>query len=73
MMLTLEKFTETFHCKAAICNLQWLHPRCYMDEQKMYKVTSVPFQSSSRRVSFFKDSSALLNILEVKPIKVKSF
>ena len=36
-------------------------------------VTSEPSQSSSIRVSSFKDSSALLSIWEVKFTKVKSF
>ena len=35
--------------------------RCYMDKHNVYSVTSEPSQSSSRCVSSFKDSSALLN------------
>ena len=38
-----------------------LHRRCYIDERNVCSVTREPSQSSSRRVSSFKDSSALLN------------
>ena len=44
-----------------------------MNEHNVCSVTSEPSQSSCRRVSSFKDSSALLNNLEVNFTKVKSF
>ena len=42
-------------------DMHWLHHRCYMNEHNVCGVISEPPQSSSRRVSSFKDSSALLN------------
>ena len=42
-------------------DVHWLYHRCYIDEHKrVCCVTSEPTQSSSRRVSSYKDSSALL-------------
>ena len=38
-----------------------VHDRCDMYEHNVRSVTSQPCQSRSRHVSFFKDSSALLN------------
>ena len=43
-------------------NEHWFHSKYYMTEHNVCSVTSKPFQSSSRRVSFFKESLALLNI-----------
>ena len=44
-----------------------------MYKHNMCSVTSKPSQSSSRRISSFKDSSALLNNWEMNFTKVKSF
>ena len=54
-------------------NVHWLHHRWNMYEHNVFSVTSNPSQSSSRRVSSLKDSSALLNKWEVNFTKVKSF
>ena len=43
-------------------DIHWLHHRCQQMNTKVCSVTSEPTQSTNRRVSSFKDSSALLKM-----------